>query len=501
MADTRPERGAGARIKATHVLSLMGFSSYLIWELLGIFGSLSFLQPGFGSEELLFLRAISFFVLAASFFIPLPLALRLRKHIRALFRFGVIMTALVIGGGTITVFQGPLPFALALTLWCAYALSLTSMMIVWAFYFSASYDEMTPTVMTVAYTIGFVVFLLASMMIDNVHSTIYLLVAVLSAATSIGMLAFLSLVSASPDQTTSLEDGDCIPPTRTEVPKTPRASIPRFIHSATYGISYGFAITLLQTLGPISASIGTASGLLGCLIGLFALKHRNDGERTDIRRSTFIPVIIGLLLFALHPPLTYILCSVPIIGASIVTAIISWVSTAQSTSQSDIDPIWSFCKTKFPGWLGFFVGTVVSIVVMFSPPQAAAVTIAVLACLVCVFFAIVEFRTYDTADAKRCLDDKGQDITDGEGEEAYQERSFYLRGEMLARDKGLSEREKEVFRLLAKGRNAEFISNELCIARPTAKTHIQHIYQKLCINSHQELIDMVESYALEPQRR
>lgn len=58
----------------------------------------------------------------------------------------------------------------------------------------------------------------------------------------------------------------------------------------------------------------------------------------------------------------------------------------------------------------------------------------------------------------------------------------------------LTERETDVFKLLAKGRNVPFIEEELVISRNTIKTHIKHIYQKMDLHSQQELIDMVETY-------
>lgn len=64
----------------------------------------------------------------------------------------------------------------------------------------------------------------------------------------------------------------------------------------------------------------------------------------------------------------------------------------------------------------------------------------------------------------------------------------------LAQDFALTEREAEVFRLLARGRNVPFIEEELVISRNTIKTHIKHIYQKMDLHSQQELIDMAETY-------
>ena len=46
--------------------------------------------------------------------------------------------------------------------------------------------------------------------------------------------------------------------------------------------------------------------------------------------------------------------------------------------------------------------------------------------------------------------------------------------------------------LLARGHNAAYITEKLCISRSTAKTHISHIYSKLDIHSQQELLAMVD---------
>lgn len=57
---------------------------------------------------------------------------------------------------------------------------------------------------------------------------------------------------------------------------------------------------------------------------------------------------------------------------------------------------------------------------------------------------------------------------------------------------GLTERELEVLRLLARGRNARFIQDELAITYSTTKTHVGRIYRKTGVHTHQELIDLVE---------
>lgn len=76
---------------------------------------------------------------------------------------------------------------------------------------------------------------------------------------------------------------------------------------------------------------------------------------------------------------------------------------------------------------------------------------------------------------------------------ASPEAAIETRCAYLASVHGLTEREGEVFALLARGRNGAFIQDEYRVTRNTAKTHIRRIYQKLNVHTQQELIDLVES--------
>lgn len=62
----------------------------------------------------------------------------------------------------------------------------------------------------------------------------------------------------------------------------------------------------------------------------------------------------------------------------------------------------------------------------------------------------------------------------------------------------LTEREKEIFSMLARGRNGSFIQEHYVISRNTVKTHVKRIYKKLDVHSQQELIDLVEKWRASP---
>ena len=58
---------------------------------------------------------------------------------------------------------------------------------------------------------------------------------------------------------------------------------------------------------------------------------------------------------------------------------------------------------------------------------------------------------------------------------------------------GLTQREVEVLRLLAKGATRSEVSDRLCISSETAKTHARHIYQKLGVGSRDAAVQVVDA--------
>ena len=70
----------------------------------------------------------------------------------------------------------------------------------------------------------------------------------------------------------------------------------------------------------------------------------------------------------------------------------------------------------------------------------------------------------------------------------------------ITEDAALSKREAEVLPLALRGRTAERIAGELCIAKSTADTHLRRIYSKAGVHSRQELIDLGERIQDEVRR-
>lgn len=67
----------------------------------------------------------------------------------------------------------------------------------------------------------------------------------------------------------------------------------------------------------------------------------------------------------------------------------------------------------------------------------------------------------------------------------------------LAEAHGLTPREREVFALMAQGRSATFIGEELFVSTNTVRKHIAHVYEKLDVHSKQELLTLVQQESAE----
>jgi len=116
-------------------------------------------------------------------------------------------------------------------------------------------------------------------------------------------------------------------------------------------------------------------------------------------------------------------------------------------------------------------------------PHLIAVICLSLVFLLILIMSIAPYASHKTVEALA-----------GTVEEEIQDKpgAWRRRAEKACVTYALTPREKEVFLLLAKGRNTEYIAKQLFISSHTAKTHTARIYRKLSINSQQELIDIVD---------
>ena len=151
---------------------------------------------------------------------------------------------------------------------------------------------------------------------------------------------------------------------------------------------------------------------------------------------------------------------------------------------------WGFAMNSIGVIVGANAGRVVNLYLR-DNPQVVTLVVAVIVLLL-VSYVVIVLRGFSfdaTISEVREMEpveiDRIDDNANGE--------DYEIRCDALARRDGLTRREREVFGLLARGRTGVFIQNELVVSYNTVKAHIKHIYQKMDVHTHQELIDLFES--------
>lgn len=125
---------------------------------------------------------------------------------------------------------------------------------------------------------------------------------------------------------------------------------------------------------------------------------------------------------------------------------------------------------------------------LFENNQAALTVVSGVLLVLFVGYALIGLKKFSFAETVEGVTPVALDVKAESPEELFEARCQ----EIAARCK-LTPREREVFEMLARGRNREYIQEKLVVSRNTVKAHVKHVYAKLDIHSHQELIDLVES--------
>lgn len=263
----------------------------------------------------------------------------------------------------------------------------------------------------------------------------------------------------------------------------------------------GFAVKLVLGLG---APITFAYFLLGCG---FSIPGLQEGIELVFALGllAFALVFLGFLRFTPSFDLPSICCvQLALLVGACLAALAGW----QATVGCALVLATTFCSQYFIllycarlcregfGNVVFtfgvgqlinhgcgFLGTFTAGMLFAFPSLASADFTAAKGCVLCAlaFFvaAAVQGRRRQSAEAS-----EPATVDEAQVREALLE---------LAREKHLSARETEVFLLLAKGRSAPFIRDELMVSLNTVSSHVKHIYGKLGIHSRQELIDLVDA--------
>lgn len=309
-----------------------------------------------------------------------------------------------------------------------------------------------------------------------------------------------------------------------------------YLATATSGMTGGFALGCIVSIPTIGDfpwwcyAATLAAVFLTCLV-VFAdsLKWHRINEAGTMR--WFLPcstVLVFPIIFA--PMAVKFALAALLLCFSIIPTVTSIAAICKHISICDLSAIRAFSFGRLMSFLGVLLGMALAFVDFMPFGQAIfgdlTTTVVVVVLMALIIFSASFVMTEDNypVDA-RSLSGKEEGAPEGEAAEdpsphsaikpimekkasaveAVQEAgdawhrggTFYAKCDAVADRYDLSNRQREVLVLLAKGRNADYITEKLVVSPHTSKAHIYNIYQKTGVHSRQELMNLVENTEVE----
>lgn len=287
-----------------------------------------------------------------------------------------------------------------------------------------------------------------------------------------------------------------------KVPLALRICAPSLLFGFALGSIRAQAIVDMREVGGLGmqvACIGTAA-LVACVLMIAVMLAQR--QHLNFMFRTLLPIIAASLTIAYFiddatavATFAFLLCYLLFEGAM-------WVSYGDITQRFRLTAFIVFGFGRGSLALGALAGAVAAahVAELGSAIGSPSSMIVTLACIVIGFGTLPrgsEIRSLVIGESDNPVGEMAERARASSGEERSPEKAragrFKRACELVANRYLLSKKETEVLFLLAKGRNAAYIQEQLYISEGTARTHMRHIYQKLDIHSQQELMDLVEN--------
>lgn len=273
------------------------------------------------------------------------------------------------------------------------------------------------------------------------------------------------------------------------------------LHAALYSTLLGFVVCVALAYQFYPAN-ETSMGIVCAAVSIALLKalRTKEKETCNFFPHAFIPTVgICMLLIGIawrgNAALAFCLV---LFGLFTCFEIVNAHTTYAYSAYDSIRCLWELHSSRAGSTLGVFVGWTIGYVAQYlcniDDVGFLALCFSLTVALVIVDGALFKKQRM-TLDMTENNDRESLAVTfPKEMKKAPSGKGKWMQAcDDLSERYKLSPRQKEIFLLLAKGRNVQFIREELVLSTPTVKSHIYSIYQKMGIHSHQELIDAIEN--------
>lgn len=274
-------------------------------------------------------------------------------------------------------------------------------------------------------------------------------------------------------------------------------SSPVFISIIIFNIAGGFTLTFLQTDIPFAYTTPAFIPLLLILgIVLFRKKELNADK---VFLTAALLVFGGFLLAPLALSFTgnHLDTTASIIlfrAGTDCFSLLMYLLIARVGSRNELSTVPMVALTMGSSWLGIAIGALLGQGIAILALDNFSILLGALG-IMTFLFVVYNFVALKGFSFEKTIQGIQPVAKVNETPETPPEElsRFEDDCETVIKEYGLTQREGDVLKLLAKGRTSPVIQEKLFLSHNTVKTHVRHIYTKMEIHSQQELIDKVES--------
>lgn len=255
------------------------------------------------------------------------------------------------------------------------------------------------------------------------------------------------------------------------------------------GLFVGMGLFLIGQMGsfPSSARFPIVAALIALvgIVDIVDFGHSKISEKLMLQ-SYSVRIAPFLLMLPLASGIGIDLCTYALLFFMMFNVLMIVCATTERVRFNQLSAAYAFGQTLFLVFVGLGIGWLLGhTALQFQDSLYIKAAVFYVPLFVIIVFNSFLFEDNFPVESEIEL----EEVVDP----AVSARPWRQAIEYVEETYSLSPRQSEVFELLARGRNCEYIKDEFCISKATAKAHIYSIYRKVDVHSQQELINLVES--------
>ena len=314
------------------------------------------------------------------------------------------------------------------------------------------------------------------------------------------VISSLSLVSSVAFVLAGFDEHGCVHPLGEDAREAPGRALrlpkgfwPLFVGLLLYSAVYGIAIALTLFIGEGAAHTTPIELVLlvpGFISMALILRYKNSFDFLRFQWFLFAPGILAFLVLPFADRVGALACCAVIIMVFSffdLASFILLVDLARDRGAALTMRVFAWGRLANIAGMGIGWGSAMLLLGRAFDGSGQPVAIPAFIAVTVLVLLMTFFGNVSVAPSKS----KGtsEPLSNRPGREGD---NFDSHCEEIACAYKLSNREAELFKLLARGRSSTYIADSLCLAPSTVKTHTNRIYRKLNVHSRQELIDLME---------